>query len=146
MWNAYILVSEMLEQFELAVCALRQNRSAEGLHDLLDGDGLAGELVLGRAARLSVCASVPGRCKRTRQVQRLPCPPAEGQCIYATSVLLPSQCGVCFAHLLVISNVVPKIWARTNSAMVMCGRGDPATGAGRSVYGGEVVVLLWSRQ
>jgi hypothetical protein len=37
----------MLEQLQFAVCALRQDRSAEGLHDLLDGHGLAGELILG---------------------------------------------------------------------------------------------------
>ena len=33
-------------------------------------------------------------------------------------------------HLLVISKVVPKIWARTNSAMVDCGVYGSATGAG----------------
>jgi hypothetical protein len=86
-------MSEMLEQFQLAVSALRQNRSAEGLHDLLDGDGLAGELVLGRAARLSVYASAPTVCKRTRRGQRLPCPRAAGQYIYATSVLRPDNVG-----------------------------------------------------
>jgi hypothetical protein len=48
----------MLEQLQLAVCALRQDRSAEGLHNLLDGDGLASKLVLGRAVRRSVCASL----------------------------------------------------------------------------------------
>lgn len=48
-----ILVSEVLEELELAVCSLRQDRSAERLHDLLDGDGLTSELILGRAARLS---------------------------------------------------------------------------------------------
>jgi len=42
-------------------------------------------------------------------------------------------------HLLVISNVVPKIWARTNSAMVEDARGDAAYGAGGSVCGGVVV-------
>jgi hypothetical protein len=42
----------------------------------------------------------------------------------------------------VISNVVPKIWARTNSAMVMCVGEDVATGASGSVYRGEVVVVL----
>jgi hypothetical protein len=35
-------------------------------------------------------------------------------------------------HLLVISNVVPKIWARTNSAMVEGVVVSRATGAGRS--------------
>jgi len=39
-----------------------------------------------------------------------------------------TQCGVC-PHLLVISKVVPKIWARTNSAMVKGGDYDDATGA-----------------
>lgn len=36
---SYILVAQMLEQFQLAVCALGQNGCAEGLHDLLDCDG-----------------------------------------------------------------------------------------------------------
>lgn len=41
----------MLEQFQLAVCALGEHRRAEGLHDLLDGHGLVRELVFGRTAR-----------------------------------------------------------------------------------------------
>ncbi len=45
--SAYIFVSEMLEQFELAVGPLGQDRSAEGLHDFLDGYILVGELVSG---------------------------------------------------------------------------------------------------
>jgi hypothetical protein len=49
-WYAHILVPEMLEELQLAVCALRQDRSAEWLHNLLDSHGLAGELVLRRAA------------------------------------------------------------------------------------------------
>lgn len=48
--EAHILVSEVLQELQLSVCALGQDRSAEGLHDLLDGHGLAGELILGRAA------------------------------------------------------------------------------------------------
>jgi hypothetical protein len=40
----------MLEKLQLAVCALGKDRSAEGLHDFLDRHGLAGELILGRAA------------------------------------------------------------------------------------------------
>jgi len=42
----YVLMSKMLQQFQLPVCPLRQHRSAEGLHDLFDGDGLAGQLIL----------------------------------------------------------------------------------------------------
>jgi len=44
-----ILVSQVLEQFQLTVCSLGQDGSAEGLHDLLDGNGLASQLVLRRA-------------------------------------------------------------------------------------------------
>jgi hypothetical protein len=47
LWVAHILVPEMLEELQFAVGALRQDRSAEGLHDLLDSHGLAGELILG---------------------------------------------------------------------------------------------------
>jgi hypothetical protein len=46
----------MLQELQLSVCALGQNRSAERLHNLLDGYGLAGELILGGAAPLSVSA------------------------------------------------------------------------------------------
>ena len=38
----------MLEEFELAVGAFREDRRAEGFHDLLDGDGCACELVFCR--------------------------------------------------------------------------------------------------
>lgn len=47
--KAYILVSEMLEQLQLSVGTLGEDRGAEGLHDLLDRDGLAGQLVPRRA-------------------------------------------------------------------------------------------------
>ena len=51
---AHILVSEVLEKLQFAVCALGENRGAERFHDLLDGDGLVGELILRRAAIQSV--------------------------------------------------------------------------------------------
>jgi len=38
----------MLEEFELAVGAFREDRRAEGFHNLLDGDGCACELVFCR--------------------------------------------------------------------------------------------------
>lgn len=44
---AHVFVLEVLEQLELTVCALGEHRSAEGLHDLLDGDILAGKLISG---------------------------------------------------------------------------------------------------
>jgi len=46
----HVLVLQVLEQLELSVCALRQNRCAERLHDLLDGNILVGELIAGGAA------------------------------------------------------------------------------------------------
>jgi hypothetical protein len=49
-YDPYVLVPQVLKQLQLAVCALREDRSAERLHDLLDRHGLAGELVLRRAA------------------------------------------------------------------------------------------------
>lgn len=52
--NTHILVPQVLQELQFSVCALRQDRSAKGLHDLFDGDGLAGELVLCRAAGISM--------------------------------------------------------------------------------------------
>jgi hypothetical protein len=56
-------------------------------------------------------------------------------------VLLLSLCGAS-SYLLVISNVVPKIWARTNSAMAMDCREGFAAGAGGSDRGGGRVVVV----
>ena len=41
-----VLMAKMLEEFQFTICALGEDRRAEGLHDLLDGNGLACELVL----------------------------------------------------------------------------------------------------
>jgi len=48
---AYILVLEVLKQLELAVCSLGEDRGAEWFHDLFDSNGLAGQLILGRATQ-----------------------------------------------------------------------------------------------
>lgn len=45
-------MSEMLEEFKLAVGSLGEDGSAKWLHDLLDGDILVGELISGRARLL----------------------------------------------------------------------------------------------
>jgi len=42
-----ILVSQMFQELELAVCPLGQDGRAKRLHDLLDGDILVGELISG---------------------------------------------------------------------------------------------------
>ena len=58
----YILMSEVLEKFELTVSTLGEDGSAEGLHNLLDGDILVGELISGRARFVLVRLLVP-RCR-----------------------------------------------------------------------------------
>lgn len=127
-------MSQVLEQLELTVGAFGQDRRAERLHNLLDSHGLVGELVL--------CRTVSIVSKRTRLEYRArirthhtsPKAPMPTGCKsvylaqyqYTTSFLARIYCtaaatggGPCVsAYLLVISNVVPKIWARTNSAIL----------------------------
>lgn len=80
--GSHILMLEMLQQLQLTVRALRQDRSAEGLHNLLDRNMLACELILGRAGRRK---SIPqsrakyrvlSGIKHTIRGQMLPCQPA----------------------------------------------------------------------
>lgn len=123
---AYIFVLQMLEQFQFSVRPLRQNRCAERLHYLLYSHGLSCKLILGRAMCSLVQISTSPPCNlRTIRAQRLPCPLAADRCICARQSSLPRLCVLlprCIrslaTNLLVISNVVPKIWARTNSAIV----------------------------
>lgn len=44
--QSYVLVTEMFQEFEFSVSTLREDRSAERLHDLFHRDGLACELIL----------------------------------------------------------------------------------------------------
>ena len=39
-------MTQVLEEFQFSVGALRQDRRAERFHDLLDSDSLTGELIL----------------------------------------------------------------------------------------------------
>lgn len=127
---AYVLMLQMLEQLQLSVCSLRQDWCAERLHYLLHSNRLSCELILGRATgslvhNLSIVESASSRL-RTIRVRKLPCPLAADRYICAGQSLFPRLCRLprrCLrsslaTNLLVISNVVPKIWARTNSAMV----------------------------
>lgn len=126
---AYVLVSEVLEQLELTVGSLGKDGRAEGLHDLLDGDILVGELI----ARGAVLCQLPPRAilaagitHQTRPNAPMPtgckseylCPPNQpAACFFRLALMAHSTCEGTAAYLEVISNVVPKIWARTNSAM-----------------------------
>ena len=44
--RTHILVLDVFEELELAICALREDGGAERLHDLLDGDRGASQLIL----------------------------------------------------------------------------------------------------
>ena len=46
-----VLVLDVLEKLELAISALAEDGGGEGLHDLLDSDRRACELVFGGASR-----------------------------------------------------------------------------------------------
>lgn len=50
-------MAEVLQQLQLSVGAFGQDRSAEGLHDLLNGDWLAGQLVAGGARWRGIAVS-----------------------------------------------------------------------------------------
>jgi len=43
--NTYILVLDVFQQFELAIRAFAEDRGAERLHDLLDGNGGSSQLI-----------------------------------------------------------------------------------------------------
>lgn len=78
--RTHILVPEMLEELQFSVRALRQDWGAEGLHDLLDGNGLAGELVLCRTDQRLASSLSRGTGKHTRRDRTRPCPRAAGRC------------------------------------------------------------------
>ena len=50
--STHILMSQVLQELQLAVGTLGQDRCAERLHDLLDSDGLVCELILCRTKGL----------------------------------------------------------------------------------------------
>ena len=113
---------QMLEQLQLSIGTLGQDRRAERFHDLLDGNILAGELIFRRAepraSQLLITHSIgPHRAHQTRPKAPMPtgCRSVyleQDQQTYSGKRRWGS------AYLLVISKVVPKIWARTNSAMM----------------------------
>jgi hypothetical protein len=123
--KTHVLVTEMLEQLQLSVGSLRQDRRAEWLHDLLDRHGLAGQLVARRATG-EVFRLAGVSLQRDIQNQNIPDEP-EGSHAHRLEVRIPkkqisakeSMAGQrARANRLVISKVVPKIWDRTNSAIL----------------------------
>lgn len=122
----------MLQKLKLPVGSFRENRGAERLHDLFDCDRLAGQLIFCRTEqKLSAKGSKSDeRGGLTRPVQKLPCPLAASRCtclhIKNRHKEARSDGGTTRFYLLVISKVVPKIWARTNSAILENKQGPDA--------------------
>jgi hypothetical protein len=121
---------EVLEQLQLTVRPLREHGSAEGLHNLLDGDILAGKLVFrgaGKEALVSIPMPFyfiyllyffPGEDTNTYQTKPKAPMPTGWRSEYLVEISQPDFPVHNFlSYLEVISKVVPKIWARTNSAM-----------------------------
>ena len=76
-------MAKVLQELELSVRPLREHRSAEWLHNLLDCNRLAGKLILGRT--IPPLSGHGDRHQididRTILAQMLPYPPAAGPCI-----------------------------------------------------------------
>lgn len=126
-----VFMAEMFQQLQLPISALGQHGSAEGLHDLLDRDWLGSQLVFRRtismASRLahkprdgSSCdtgCNIPDQseCTHSHWLQfRIPKSRVSSEHTARGCASPASRT----ANRLVISKVVPKIWARTNSAMM----------------------------
>lgn len=86
---------QVLQQLQLAVCSLGEDRCAKWLHDLLDGYALAGKYIFGGAGGLASANAVWTQCLserlRTRQDQMHPSRPDGGQRIYGTYQFSPGQ-------------------------------------------------------
>jgi hypothetical protein len=112
----------MLQELKLTICSFRKHGRAEGFHDLLDGNSLAGELIFSRAVPLRQLTILFNAASSRVQI------PDEPECTHTDGlqVGVPDRRSINHfrrkrlnvAHLLVISNVVPKIWALTNSAIL----------------------------
>jgi hypothetical protein len=85
MWKTNVLVLQMLEQLQLAVCPLGEHRGAKGLHNLFDGDIGAGKLVLrGAVCGLPLVSAhfmqhTQDKPVRTRPSRMRPCQPVGGR-------------------------------------------------------------------
>lgn len=98
--RTHILVSKMLQKLQFSVCPFRQDWSAERLHNLLDRNSLAGELIFGRAGlSISMLVLVATLLSKLTILGRmLPCPQVEDQYIltliscvlFAPSVHIPT--------------------------------------------------------
>lgn len=123
LWT-HIFMTEVLQQLEFPVRPLRQHGGTEGFHDFLDRNRLPGQLILGRAfSRLSSVLHHRLNGRTNAPYQPKSSHPHRLQ--VGIPELLSATCqnitGGIQTDRLVISKVVPKIWARTNSAIAVCG-------------------------
>lgn len=131
-------MAEMLEQLQLPVGSLGQNGGTEGLHDFFNRHWLCSQLVFGRAVvlmALLACTlglgvvlcdtgyNIPDQSEGTHS-HRLQFRIPRNQVSTNIPLDAPAKAPIVniaeqgIANRLVISKVVPKIWARTNSAMM----------------------------
>ena len=89
--RTYIFMLKVLQQLQFSVCPLRQDWSAEGLHNLLHCNILSGKLIFCRAARPYQQSPFNSRRRRvyhTKPDQKRPFPLAEDQSTCATDQFL----------------------------------------------------------
>jgi len=122
---------KVLQQLKFAVCPLCEDGRTERLHDFFNRDRLSSKLVFCRTGEaVSKLAEIrvimkhlPDKAESSHPNRlKIGIPTVELAMAPSPDVPLPAT------YRLVISNVVPKIWARTNSAMVYvaccCRRGQ----------------------
>lgn len=85
-------MSQVLQQFELAICSLRQYSCAKGFVDLFDGDMLTRQLVFGRADIYTLTSSC------------LKCNDDTGDFTYQTSPNAPIPTGLRSTYLDTVRN------------------------------------------
>lgn len=132
----HIFMLQVLQKLQFAICSLGQDRRTEWLHNLLHCDRLSCQLIFGGAENMPSLANLDhSRCGVAVSYQTSPKAPIPTGW---RSVYLQSNGNqnnsrarsedATTTDLLVISKVVPKIWARTNSAMAGVWRKRDAKG------------------
>lgn len=79
---SYILMAKMLQELQLSIGTFREYGCAKRFHDLLDSDGLTGELIFcGAGKTISQRVTNLSKRIRTKPARRHPSPPAVSRCI-----------------------------------------------------------------
>ena len=113
---AYVLMSKMFEEFQFSICPLWQDWCRKWFHNLFDRHSLTSELISGRTDHISPWNHTFNTfTHHTRPKAPIPtgCKSVYLNCVSSSPAQFSST------YLEVISKVVPKIWALTNSAILM---------------------------